>query len=72
MTISLVARTERDVEGISSTTTPALILGGPNNNTLGDRPAVDLKTTADPTLLGSRIYRYTTARIDLRNLGVGR
>ncbi|HEU4726827.1 MAG TPA: prepilin-type N-terminal cleavage/methylation domain-containing protein [Kofleriaceae bacterium] len=72
MTISLVARTDRDVEGISSSQTPELrVAANPAHNALGDRAAVVFPTT-DPALQGSRIFRYTTFQVDFRNLGVGR
>jgi prepilin-type N-terminal cleavage/methylation domain-containing protein len=70
--ISLVARTERDVEGIASTQTPTLLGAPANNNPLGNHDFVDLTITVDPTLQGPRIYRSTSFRVDLRNLGVGR
>ena len=73
ITITLVARTERDVEGIASTATPALtVAGNGDNNEIGDRPSIDLTTTIDPALVGSRIYRYITFTVDLRNMGIGR
>jgi prepilin-type N-terminal cleavage/methylation domain-containing protein len=73
MSISLVARTDRDVEGISTAATPALINAAlPDNNTLGNHASVALPSATDPALGGSRIYRYTTFIVDLRNLGVGR
>jgi prepilin-type N-terminal cleavage/methylation domain-containing protein len=72
VSISLVARTERDVEGIASTSTPNLTAAGNENyNTIGDHGPVALPSTL-PTLTGNRIYRYTTFQVDLRNLGVGR
>ncbi|MGN6108009.1 MAG: PulJ/GspJ family protein [Kofleriaceae bacterium] len=72
MSISLVARTDRDVEGIATASTPRLTVpGNPDHNTLGDRAQVVLPST-DPRLTGHRIYRYTTFHVDLRNLGVGR
>jgi len=78
LSISLVARTDRDVEGIATQTTPDLIVNGtpnltgtPDNNPIGDHPKVTLPWAIDPTLPG-RIYRYTTFQVDLRNLGVGR
>jgi len=71
MTISLVARTDRDVEGITTASTPTLTTGNVHYNNLGDRPSVTLPSATDPALQGSRIYRYTTFRVDLRNLGVG-
>jgi hypothetical protein len=82
ISISLVARTDRDVEGISTARTPELTEAGlvplpwPTcctraNNPLGDHPSVPLPST-DPALLGARIYRYITFQVDFRNLGVGR
>ncbi|MEO8700082.1 MAG: prepilin-type N-terminal cleavage/methylation domain-containing protein [Kofleriaceae bacterium] len=73
MTITLVARTDKDVEGVSTAATPTLtVAGNPNSNQLGDRASVDLTTTLDPALQGPRIYRYMTFAVDLRNTGVGR
>jgi len=72
VSISLVARTDRDVEGIVTAATPQLIDPAlPNNNQIGDHPSVALPWAIDPSLPG-RIYRYTTFQVDLRNLGVGR
>ena len=72
MTISLVARTDRDVEGIATANTPNLTRGSADNNDLGDHASVPLPSTTDLALQGSRIYRYVTFQVDLRNLGVGR
>ena len=53
--------------------TPLLTVGGnANNNILGDRPQVSLPSATDGRLMGTRIYRYVTFRVDMRNLGVGR
>jgi hypothetical protein len=72
ISISLVARTERDVEGIASVSTPSLtVAGNEQHNTVGDRAAIPLPSPL-PALAGNRIYRYTTFQVDLRNLGVGR
>lgn len=72
VSISLVARTERDVEGIASSSTPPLIVrGSEDNNPVGDREPIPLPSVL-PALVGHRIYRYTTFQVDLRNLGVGR
>ncbi len=78
MTISLVAHTDRNVEGIATAATPNLIgppVSGPqnpSNNALGDRPSIALPAVpADPLLPGQRIYRWTSSQIDFRNLGVG-
>jgi len=71
--ITLVARTDRDVEGIATASTPLLtVVGNTANNTIGDRPAIALPSTTDDALKGSRIYRYTSFQVDFRNLGVGR
>jgi hypothetical protein len=73
MSISLVARTDRAVEGIATAATPQLIDPViPNNNTIGNHASVPLPAAADPALGGAHIYRYTTFTVDLRNLGVGR
>lgn len=72
MSISLVARTDRDVEGIATAATPQLIDPAiPDNNMIGDHPSEALPWASDPTLPG-RVYRYTTFQVDFRNLGVGR
>ena len=78
MMITLVARTDRDVEGIATAATPELTgaaSGTPlNNNSLGDRPSTVLPVAQpwpDPLLPGNKIYRYTTFQVDFRNLGVG-
>jgi prepilin-type N-terminal cleavage/methylation domain-containing protein len=79
MTISLVAHTDRNVEGIATAATPNLIGPpptpgplNPDNNSLGDRASVALPAVPpDPLLPGQRIYRWTTFQIDFRNLGVG-
>jgi prepilin-type N-terminal cleavage/methylation domain-containing protein len=78
MSISLVAHTDRNVEGIATAATPDLIGPPPPaplnaaNNSLGDRPSTVLPVVPpDPLLPGQRIYRWTTFRVDFRNLGVG-
>jgi hypothetical protein len=73
MSISLVARTDRNIEGPTTVFTPTLtVSGNAANNIIGNHAAVTLATTSDPTLTGSRIFRYTTFRVDFRNLGIGR
>jgi prepilin-type N-terminal cleavage/methylation domain-containing protein len=78
LSISLVARTDREVEGIATAATPSLVVAGTpdvdgteDHNTIGDHASEALPWAIDPTLPG-RVYRYTTCQIDLRNLGVGR
>jgi prepilin-type N-terminal cleavage/methylation domain-containing protein len=76
ISISLVARTDRDVEGVSTQSTPNLTGAIPDNNEVGNRAAIALPSQppwlADPALQGSKIYRYVTFQVDFRNLGVGR
>ena len=48
-----------------------LLVANPDNNTIGNRPSVDLTTTTDPALQGAQIYRYITFSVDFRNMGVG-
>jgi prepilin-type N-terminal cleavage/methylation domain-containing protein len=72
LSITLVARTERDVEGVASSSTPNLtVAGNAGNNTIGDRAAVPLPSVTT-ALSGNRIFRHTTFQVDLRNVGVGR
>ncbi len=73
MTVSLVARTTANVEGVTTRQSPSLVdPSHVDHNTIGDRPSVTLPSTTDPRLLGNRIYRHQTFQVDLRNLGVGR
>jgi hypothetical protein len=72
LSMTLVARTDKDVEGIATGATPKLIEPlHPINNRLGDHDTVPLPSVTDPHLMGQRIYRYSTFQVDLRNLGVG-
>jgi hypothetical protein len=72
LSMTLVARTDKNVEGIATGQTPRLMeVLHPINNRLGDHDTVILPSGSDPHLQGSRIYRYTTFQVDLRNLGVG-
>jgi prepilin-type N-terminal cleavage/methylation domain-containing protein len=73
MTISLVARTTSNVEGITTKRSPVLVdPAHVDHNPLGDRASVTLPSATDPMLGGNRIYRYLTFQLDFRNLGVGR
>lgn len=73
MTLSLVARTTANVEGVTSRQTPRLVDSARvDHNALGDRASVTLPSDTDPALMGNRIYRYLTFQVDLRNMGVGR
>jgi prepilin-type N-terminal cleavage/methylation domain-containing protein len=78
ISVSLVAHTDRNVEGIATAATPSLIGPPPPatlnaaHNSLGDRPSTVLPVVPpDPLLPGQRIYRWTTFQVDFRNLGVG-
>jgi prepilin-type N-terminal cleavage/methylation domain-containing protein len=79
MDITLVARTDRDIEGVGTGATPQLIdPANPDTGQVGNHDTVDLTTTTDPALVptslnprGSRILRYISFQIDFRNLGVG-
>lgn len=73
LSISLVSRTDRDVDGVGTAFTPLLTdTANVDANMIGDRDVVDLATTVDARLTGNRLYRYTTFRVDLRNMGIGR
>jgi prepilin-type N-terminal cleavage/methylation domain-containing protein len=76
VTISFAVRTSRPVEGVATGATPAFIdPARVNNGQVGDRPSVTLSGVPDASRAeenrGNHIYRYTTARIDTRNIGVG-
>lgn len=72
MSISLVARTDRDIEGIATAQTPVLQGAIVNHNTLGNHDFETLPVVGNPALEGSRIYRYTTFKVDFRNMGIGK
>jgi prepilin-type N-terminal cleavage/methylation domain-containing protein len=73
ISMSLTARTDKDVEGIATAATPQLnVTGNSMNNTIGDHDSVTLPSGTDAHLQGQRIYRYSTFQVDLRNMGVGR
>jgi prepilin-type N-terminal cleavage/methylation domain-containing protein len=73
MTVSLVARTHANVEGVYTRNYPTLTDPVyPDENAVGDRDTVTLPSTTDPSLMGFRIYRHITFQVDLRNMGVGR
>jgi prepilin-type N-terminal cleavage/methylation domain-containing protein len=77
LTLSVVVRTHRSQQGVVSDRTP--LLTDPtdvDHNSIGDRDAIVLAGVADVDRAeehrGEHIYRWTTFRLDLRNLGVGR
>jgi prepilin-type N-terminal cleavage/methylation domain-containing protein len=74
VSISLVAHTDRTVEGSATGASPNLI-GSPTvaNNPVGDHGSSSLPAAPPNDLLmpGQRIYRYTTFQVDFRNLGIG-
>lgn len=72
MTMSLVARTAENVEGVSTANYPNLtVTGNTTNNTVGDRATFTLPHASLPAYQGNRIYRWITFQTDLRNMGVG-
>jgi len=78
ISISLVARTDRDVEGVATSATPDLIVATTagkdttNANSIGNRASEPLPSATDEALKGSRIYRYITFQVDFRNIGIGK
>jgi hypothetical protein len=77
MTVSVVVRTTRPMQGVVSARTPTLTdTANLDNNDVGDRDSVLLEGVADADRAeehrGNHVYRWTTFRLDLRNLGVGR
>jgi prepilin-type N-terminal cleavage/methylation domain-containing protein len=74
MSISLVAHTDRNVEGIATGATPNLIGSTKvDHNSIGDHASIALPAAPPDDALnpGQRIYRYSTFQVDFRNLGVG-
>jgi prepilin-type N-terminal cleavage/methylation domain-containing protein len=69
--ISIVARTDKDVEGVSTVNSPSLKGTILNNNNTGDRASFALPSATDPLYQGKRIYRYITFGVELRDIGVG-
>jgi prepilin-type N-terminal cleavage/methylation domain-containing protein len=77
LTLSVVVRTHRSQQGVVSERTPRLTdPDAVDHNPVGDRDAIELAGVADADRAeehrGDHIYRWTTFRVDLRNLGVGR
>jgi hypothetical protein len=78
VSVSFVVRTTRRVvDGTVTAATP--VLQDPANvgaNDIGDSPPVTLAGVADASrpqeLRGDNIYRYSTIKVDTRNLGNGR
>lgn len=73
MSMSIVVRTDANVEGIYTTNSPQLT--DPSNiahNTVGDRDSFSLPSTTIPGYDGYRVYRHLTFQVDFRNMGLGR
>jgi hypothetical protein len=73
----VVVRTNQTMQGVVSERTPSLTdADNPDNNPVGDRDSVTLAGVADLDRAeehrGNHVYRWSTFRIDLRNMGVGR
>jgi hypothetical protein len=76
ITVSFSLRTSRPVEGIASGATPSFVdPARVNNGQVGDRASIPLAGVPDASrpeeLRGNHVFRYTTTRIDVRNVGVG-
>jgi prepilin-type N-terminal cleavage/methylation domain-containing protein len=73
LSVSLVARTNSNVEGVYTANYPNLTVAtNLANNTIGDRATFALPDASDPAFTGFRIYRHITFQVDLRNMGIGR
>lgn len=73
MSISIVARTPANVEGVSTANSPQLTdPASPTDNTIGDRASFPLPSSTDAMFAGHRLYRFVTFQTDMRNMGVGR
>jgi prepilin-type N-terminal cleavage/methylation domain-containing protein len=75
--ISIVARTFRQVTGVGTSETPALMNPtNVNHNSLGDSPSIPLAGVPDAARpvqhRGNHVYRWISERVDIRNpLGEG-
>lgn len=77
VSVSLESRTTSLVNGITSATSaPLSDSAHPDNNSLGDWPAVQLAGVADADrpdgYTGDHVYRWNTVSIELRNMGATR
>lgn len=75
VTLTLEARSIDHVEGVPTTTLPAVsspVVGAASLNSLGDLPAIDLTTAADPRYQGDFIFRRSTIAVELRSSATGR
>jgi prepilin-type N-terminal cleavage/methylation domain-containing protein len=72
-TITVETRSLDRAEGIPTASLPDLRnTSAPDNNSIGDAPAITLPVAGDPRYDGEYIFRWTSLSIDLRNAGVGR
>jgi hypothetical protein len=73
LSLTLVARTSKEVTSAVSTRTPDLTDATlPDHNQLGDHAGTDLPVTdVNSPFYGNHVYRTLNLKIDLRNLGVG-
>lgn len=77
VSISIVARTFRQVSGVATRATPELAdVANINHNQIGDSPSILLAGVPDASRLiqhrGNHVYRWITERVAIRNpLGVG-
>lgn len=76
LSVSLAVRTTREVDLVGTSATPNFTENDPDHNRLGDSPSITLSGVPDASrpeqYRGNHIYRWTSMRIDVRNLGVGR
>jgi prepilin-type N-terminal cleavage/methylation domain-containing protein len=73
MTISIVARTDENVEGVYTRASPNLTVAtNTSNNTVGDHASFALPDASEPAYAGYHVYRYISFGVDFRNLGIGR
>ena len=78
VTMSLEVRTIHDLDVVATGATPSFVEAGQDvdHNRIGDWASVPLAGVPDGArpeqYRGNRIYRWSTSRLDVRNLGVGR
>lgn len=76
VSVGIEGRTPLGTAGVASAASADFIdENNVDNNTVGDWPAVDLNAASDArpeAYRGSNVYRWSTTRVDLRNMAVGR
>ncbi|WP_428261893.1 PilW family protein [Haliangium sp.] len=70
--ISLVARTNKPVEGVTTATIPVLATGVLDHNPVGNAGGPKANDPSHPEFDGDHVYRQISLIVDTRNVGVSR